>query len=269
MQVYVEYVILDNLIIDFILLKLSTNSARVKSGFFRILTASIIGVVFAVIMPLLNLKTIYNFIVKILLGAVMARTSMSYFTYKKFAINYLFFMLYTFLMGGVIIAIFFFAGINYEVYFSLNYNSFMPIGISILIVFIAYLLILKLIKAVFINKDICSFKRKCIIVVKDKRFTVKGFIDSGNHLYENGSGLPVIIASKNLSKQLNQENLKFGGTVNYSTVSGSGNINLYVIDKLLVYNGENLKTIKNVVIGLSSQDFFASEYDLLLHPALF
>ncbi len=269
MQVYIEYVILDNLIIDFILLKLSTATIRVKSSFFRIFISSLIGVVFAVIMPLLNLKTAYNFIVKILLGAILARTSISYFSLKKFALNYLFFMLYTFLMGGIIIAIFFFAGVNYEVYFSLNYNSFMPIGISILIVYSCYLLFTKLIRVILTNKDISTFKRKCVMVINGKRYSVTGFIDSGNHLYENASGLPIIIASKKLSKKLSQQKLKFSGSINYSTISGNGSVNLYIVDKLIIYNGENINTIKNVIIGLSSQEFYANEYDLLLHPALF
>ena len=139
MEVYVEYVIIDNLIIDFLLLKLSTKTVQVRSSLIRLLLSSVIGTVVAVIMPLFTLNNVLQVMVKLLLSITMCLISAKTDSLKKHIVNFLFFVFYTFLLGGAIIALFYFAGVDYNLYFTLNYNSFMPIGITVLIVYIFYI----------------------------------------------------------------------------------------------------------------------------------
>ncbi|MBO5851796.1 MAG: sigma-E processing peptidase SpoIIGA [Clostridia bacterium] len=271
MEVYVEYVIIDNLIIDFLLLKLSTKTVQVRSSLIRLLLSSVIGTVVAVIMPLFTLNNVLQVMVKLLLSITMCLISAKTDSLKKHIVNFLFFVFYTFLLGGAIIALFYFAGVDYNLYFTLNYNSFMPIGITVLIVYIFYILLTKLIKRALAVKNIYPFFRKCAVVINGKKFFINGYIDSGNLLFENKFNLPIIVASKKLSHKLFESGLKIKnqGTVKFQTAGGNGEMQIFIIDKLIIYNGISVSTVKNVLIGKSSQNFYGGECDLLLHPSLF
>ena len=43
---------------------------------------------------------------------------------------------------------------------------------------------------------------KCEVYINDKKIIADGFIDTGNKLYDNITGLPVIVASKSFIKKL-------------------------------------------------------------------
>lgn len=270
MQVYVEYVIIDNLIIDFLLLKLSTKTACVRSTFFRLLLSSILGTGVAVIMPLFKISALLQVIIKVMLAISMCLISAKTDSLKKHFYNFCFFILYTFLMGGAIIALFYLSGVDYKVYFSLHYNSFMPISITVLLVYLTYCLLTRLVKRLLVTKSIYPFFRKCAVVVNGKKFIVNGYIDSGNLLFETKYNLPIIVASKKLSHKLFDGNIKIknNGTIKYQTAGGEGYMQIYVIDKLIIYSGVSVVTSKNVLIGKSSQNFYGGECDLLLHPSL-
>ena len=271
MEVYVEYVIIDNLIIDYLLLKLSTKTAKVRTSFFRLFISSLIGTLVAVIMPLFTFSNATKILIKVLLSFVMCFISAKTDCLKTHLFNLLFFVLYTFLLGGAIIALFYFAGVEYTVYFTLNYNSFMPIGITVLLSYLFYTLTSKVIRRVFLIRNIQPFFRKCVVIIGGKKFVVKGYIDSGNSLFEKKYNLPVIVASKNLSTKLFSGDIKVKnqGAINYQTAGGEGVMDLYVIDKLLIYNGATVSSIKSVLLGKSEQNFYGGECDLLLHPSLF
>ena len=66
MTVYIEYAILDNFVIDWILLKatLSLTGRTAKKG--RLFICSFIGAIFALITPLVYFNLVLSFFVKVL-----------------------------------------------------------------------------------------------------------------------------------------------------------------------------------------------------------
>lgn len=272
MQVYIEYVIIDNLIIDYLLLKVSLKCSRVRTSFLRLSLSSVIGTAVAVIMPLFDMKFIFTVIIKILLGALMVVTSGKFDGYIQAVKTYLFFLLFTALGGGVIIALFNFADIDYERYFSLNYNSFMPIGISIFIVFILTKITSKLVTDLLKSRDIAPFVRRCEIICNNKKYKINGYIDSGNRLFDGASGLPIIVLSKRAGDELSKLNIlkNYVKSLSISTVTGKSDIKIFVIDKLVIYNGVTKNIYSNVLIGKGNVNFEKEGgYDLLLSPSLF
>ena len=171
----------------------------------------------------------------------------------------------------MIVGLFYLAGVDFTVYFSVNYNSFMPVGISVLLVYLFTKLTLYLIANLLKSRDIKPFIRKCIIVISGKKFKVNGYIDSGNRLFDSKSGLPIIVASKTLFNKLNSGEIKLllNGKLRVNTVNGESVMNVYKIDKLLIYNGEIANIINNVLITVSEFDFEnGEEYEVLLNPSL-
>lgn len=269
MVVYIEYAIIDNLVINYLLLKTATRCAEVKTKFLYLFISAIVGTLVAIVMPLFSLNNAYLIIIKILLGCLMVLISGKYVTFKKYLLTLLLFILFTFLCGGFIIALFLIAGIDYENYFLLNYDSVLPIGISVLIIYALTKVLVKITFILLKERNLRPFLRNCILIINGKKFKVKGFIDSGNSLYDYRSGLPVIVCSTSLYNKIKSNGLKKSlSSISFDTVSGSSEMKLYVIDKLLIYNGVTVNIYNNVFLGVSPFGFSSSDYELLLHPNL-
>ncbi len=271
MQVYIEYVIIDNLIIDYLLLSLSLRVSNCRTNKFRLISASILGTIVAVVMPLLNLNDFYSFLIKIFLALLMCYVAGSFLSLKKYLITLLSFFAFTFLLGGLIIALFYLAGIDFTTNFNFNYDSFLPIGITIVIAFFVYKILIKLITKILKIKSVNPFIRKCIIVINSKRFSVVGFIDSGNRLFDIKTGLPIIVGSKKLFNKIEslQKNIKEYSNIQIKTVGGYSQIKVYNIDKLMIYNGQSVNIYNNVLLGRANSDFYDEvDYDLLLNSSI-
>ncbi len=269
MAVYIEYAIIDNLVINYLLIKTATRSALIKTNFLRLFLSAVVGTAVAVILPLFSLENKYLILIKLTLCLLMVLLAGKYLTIKKYLFTCLLFILFTALCGGFIIALFNLAMIDYESYFISSYDSLMPIGITIFLIYLVSKSISTIVTKLLKERNMRPFLRECVIVIDKKKFIVKGFIDSGNGLYDSRSGLPIIVCSNSLFEKIKSQNLKKSlHGLTFDTVSGSSTMTLYVIDKLLIYNGIKVNIFNNVLLGVSPFGFNSSNYDLLLHPTL-
>ena len=272
MQVYIEYAFLDNFIMDFLLLKISLKCAKIKTSNLRLIIASIIGTILTIILSIFSFKSGFTLILKILLGLFIAFLGGNYIKFKDYFLGAFYFFLFTFLSGGSIIAIFNLAGISYENYFLINYDSVIPIGVTFLIIYLLTKCFTLLIENVIKNRESENFFRKCEIVMKGKKLKVVGYIDTGNNLYDNLTGLPVIIASKSFIKSLADSSALPNNYKNLSieTVNGKSTIKIFYIDKLMIYKGINVNIYNNVLLGEGVSEFFVNKScELLLHSTLY
>ena len=189
--------------------------------------------------------------------------------FKRYFLTVFLFIILTFLSGGFIIATFYFLGIDYQSYFILNYDSVLPIGVSVLLIYALSFSLLRLGKMLVKERNSRPFLRNCVLVINKKKFKIKGFIDSGNSLYDARSSLPVVVCSKPLYERLKGSGLKKSiSKMAFDTVSGSSEMQLFIIDELLIYNGVTVNIFNNVLLGVSEFGFLSSDYELLLHPEL-
>ena len=269
MAVYIEYAIIDNLVINYLLIKTATRSALVKTSFLRLFLSAVVGTAVAVILPLFSLDNKYLILVKLTLCLLMVLLAGKYLTVKKYLFTCLLFILFTVLCGGFIIALFNLAMIDYESYFLSSYDSLVPVGVTVFLIYLVSKSVISIVTKLLKERNMRPFLRECVLIIDKKKFTVKGFIDSGNGLYDNRSGLPIIVCSNALFEKIKNQNLKKSlSSLSFDTVSGSSTMSLYVIDKLLIYNGIKVNIFNNVLLGVSPFGFNSSSYDLLLHPTL-
>ena len=268
---YIEYVIIDNLIIDYLLLKTTMVSSRVKTSKLRLFLSSVIGTIVAVIMPFFKMSNGFLILLKLNLALIMVIISGEFLSLKKILISYGFFLAFTFLFGGILIGVFYLADVDYVLYFSINYDSFMPVGISVLIVYVGAKFTIYLVKNLLKSRDIEPFIRPCAIIVNGKKYKLNGYIDSGNRLFDKSSGLPIVVISKRMFDKINSQESKLflKSSMVIDTVNGISVMQIYVLDKLLIYNGERENIINNVMIGKSEFNFESDgNYDLLLNPSI-
>lgn len=264
MEVYIEYVIIDNFLLDFLLLKLALVKKRTsiyKGGLYY---GSAIGTLVAIILPLVKMPTILLLIIKTFLGIIMLLCSANFHSFKELISAYIRFLVLTFAFGGAIYAILGFFKIDYAVLYK-SY-SMLPVGLIILFAVILYKAFYKFICSLYESHLIYPFVRECELMIGDKRMDVTGLIDTGNQLIYDDF-YSVCIAGERLVKRLEMGGFlgEETGRIEVKTVSGKCEILLYRFDRIKIYYNGKVNIIERPLIGIGEKQInLSEEYDLIL-----
>lgn len=146
-------------------------------------------------------------------------------------------------------------------------NYYFLVFIEGLVVFLLGLILNGFFRYNYEKKEILDFVFDIKLVVGDRRVSLKMLLDSGNSLYDELSGLPVIIVSKQvLENKLGYLNLDACRRVDYLTINGlSASLPVFKPNKLELGLNENKKTVQ-ALIGVVDKDF--KIYDGLLHSSI-
>lgn len=197
MQIIVEYVLLDNFLIDSLLLYLTNKIIKQPINKLGLITASMFGAGFALASPIIPLSEAWGILLKIAIAGVMV--FMSNFSLKKFWVKLLLFVGFTFAFGGTLLAVFSFLGVTVYDSMYIGYISTLPIGTLLVSAVVFACLAFKVIKSVFVSRKIFDTTCEIIISTNQKEAKLLGFIDSGNVLH-NSEGKSIIV--------INEETLK-------------------------------------------------------------
>ena len=259
MTVYIEYVLIDNFLIDYLLIKatFSTTGVTVRRG--RLFLCALLGAGIALIYPLFSNYYLLQTVFKILSGLLIVALSANFKTAKSFIINALVFFSYTFITGGAIIGVYNLLGLTYD-------NEF-TVAIIVIPVYLLISVFEKVVKHLYRRKDTACFNIKIEIALNKNKITLNGFYDTGNGVYDGDS--PVIFCGKEIFKKLIGDNflrvkLK---KIFIRTVSGFTENFAVKLDQLMIYNSDEPNIYNNVTLCAVSKSV-GEGYDVILHPAL-
>lgn len=274
MEVYIEYVILDNLIIDYLIIFFTKKFLSFEFRKQNMLIAIIFGVVSAVVLPLFSIKTIYLFFIKIMTGLIMVLILKKYANFRQYLTTCIVLFTITFLFGGLCIGINSMFGIKTTGGQVLINGYAFPVSIFVLFASVYLYLFMQLIRYTKHRNKLANFYFDVQIMLNKKTYFLRGYLDSGNKLFDNGNPV-VVIPLKTFMKIFKDypiEKIPLGVAPNnphYLTtlsVGESDRILVIEIDKLLMKNNEQNKEYTNVKLGLSKANF-SSDFDLLLHSS--
>jgi len=114
MEVYIEYVIIDSFIINWLLLWSAVKTMGLKFNWFLCLISSLFGTIVSCLVPLINFSGIALFIIKLILGLLMVLMCYKYKSFKQCIYTFMIFVSYTFLMGGACYAVIILLGGTFE-----------------------------------------------------------------------------------------------------------------------------------------------------------
>lgn len=273
MDIYIEYVIIDNFVIDFCIILAVLKTLSLKLSKPRVFSACAIGTALAIILPLFKLPDILALLIKISLSFVMVIVFSRYKSKKQFAYAFILFYTYTFVMGGACFGLLYLYSSDISLGATFNYSSKVPVGAVVLAV-LGYIYLINLIVRFFKKrKDIISFLYDVHIYYKQNDITITGFLDSGNRLYYGGNNSPAIIINLKTALRLIKldeiikKNLKY---ITFSTVNNKDKkMPVIISDKVDIFINGQTQEFENIPLCISFKDFNDTEkYDALLHPAL-
>lgn len=276
MKVYIEFVIINNFAVTFLIARLSylmVSEFPVKR---RILTSSAVGTAAAVFYPFIN-GAILLVIYKLMSGLIM---SVILFKRKKLLRGTLFFFLLTFTFGGAMFAVGYLVHGSVEKALTLPFSQ-LPVGAIILGCYFLFILLKRALNKLFKTRDVKKFLYDAQIRLFGKNVDCKAFLDSGNRLYDDVSGLPIVIVGiKTLSAVLTDEQMtqlvtgkakefKSAHYVECNCLGGKSKILVFRPDGLVVYNEDKKNIINDVMLGVVFKRLAdIEEYGLILNPAI-
>ena len=169
MEIIVEFALVDNLIINFLILYLSAMILKQKTNKLLISISAGLGAVCSIISPILNLPIWLSVFYKILLGIIMARIGLSPTGFKQNVMCFGAFLLMTGAVGGICFGIVYL--ISGEIS-SMGIKIFgweVPVSIILGIVCLICLLISKFIKHINRKKLLNTFIFNAEIVTENKK----------------------------------------------------------------------------------------------------
>lgn len=264
MVVYAEYVIIDNFVIDYLLIKLALKYCKVDFIARRAVVSAVIGTVVAVLMPLLPLSGAIKSIIKVALAVVMVRVAFKPQSVKKYFSALGLFLIFTLIFGGAAMLITELFGVTYDFFYG---SSAFPLGISLICAAGLYRLLKRAFTRVFEKTLIYPFTRTCVLTCGGERVKAKGLIDSGNHLIFNGS-FAVCVPSASLAEKMRVRGFFDKGClgeISLKTAAGRTLLKIYEIDEILIYCGDKPNIIKRPKIGVgAAEKTFGDEYEIIL-----
>lgn len=254
MTVYLEYAILDNFTMDFLLLFCAAVTLKISFKKWRIVLGATVGTTIALSSVYLNGFWLYA--AKALCLFLMCVCAIGFG--KKLFWYILLTFAYTSIIGGAIVGIFNLCQVPYVAENGLCYN--MPVPLFVYLFAVAFTVFLCYCLAQFVKqtKTVAPYLKK-VQVTLQKNYNVLGFCDSGNTVCCNG--LPVCFVTKkfgDISQYFAKEILR--GTaqqVEISTLAGKKTVS--AVQATINVDGKSHK----VYLALPAQKC-QTRYELLL-----
>lgn len=196
MTIYIDIIIVENLIMNYIILYATGLISKSKKSYIRMFLASLIGAIYATLEYVLKVNIYSNIILKTILSIIIVYVAFYPQDVKKMCKQLLLFYVTTFTFGGIA---------TYLIYVLKPQNIIikngMYVGTYVLkVIFIGAIVgtiilvtAFKMAKNKLTKKDmICKVKIK----LNGKEETVEAMVDTGNMLKEPITGAPVVVVER-------------------------------------------------------------------------
>lgn len=196
MTIYVDIVFLENILFNYIILLATAIISKSKINSLRLLIASSIGGVYAILNYIVDISTVLNIFIKVLMSYFIIKISFDSKKFKVILRQIMFFYLVSFTFGGVSFMLLFFINPQNLIIEENHFVGTYPLKVTLYGITIGFLIISivsKIIKNRMTKKAmLCDLE----IFYKGNVKKIKTMIDTGNLLKEPITQTDVIIVEK-------------------------------------------------------------------------
>lgn len=234
MYIYAEYLLIENIIINYIILYVTKKITRTKTSKLRIFIASLVGSIYTLVAFFPSLQFMGKFIIKFSISMLMIIIAFNSEKFNHFLKQISAFYMISFVFAGTIMGIFYILNNNFILTkFSFeNFGElikFLAIGIGLAILLIRYILRFHQYR---ISKE--NYITNVVIGLNNKEVELAALIDTGNSLKEPITQQPVIIAEYCIIKSILPEMVK-------KAYSERKELDLIFIAKIMEEIGDDIK----------------------------
>lgn len=275
MTIYVDVVLFENLIMNYIILFTTSQILKIEQKHIRIILASLLGAIYSII-AYMNILDIYSKIpLKILLSIIIVYVAFNPQTVKKMWKYILFFYLVSFVFGGAAFSLIYIVKPQEILMKNGLFLGTYPLKIAILgaiVAFITITIVFKLAKNKISKKDLFCEMEICI---NNKKIETKTMVDTGNMLKEPITNTPVVVVEhmllyecipkeilnnleniiggdfSNISEKIKNEYISKLKLIPFSSLGKQNGILIGIKpDYIKIKTEEKENKIENVIIGI-------------------
>lgn len=265
MEVYIEDVILDNLIIDFLILLLTAKLLRKNIRYYRLIIASLIGVLFTILNVVVTIKGLSLFLYKFILALLMVIVAYGEKKIKKIILNYITFIFVTLIVGGGC----FFICFNYGVIVmgqdgTISYQLALPLGIIVGVIMLISFFLFQIFEVIKRKAEISNFVYKATLCHNNRQIHLTAFLDTGNTLIDPITNKPVLFITYDNFKKLFKsvylqeiflkkipKELKDGHYIDAYFMSKKSKILVFTLENIILHQNKFKYVIKNASVGVT------------------
>lgn len=266
MEVYLDVLILENLVVNFFLLVLTANTLKIKVYFKSVFFPALAGACYCIVLLFPSLIFFNSIIFKLIVSLLM-----TFWVFKKknfiFLIKSTFiYIMYSMLLAGLCI----FLDISKN---GVSLNPYTTVKFSYKYLFLAIIIIYLTINRIMIYIDDRKTMNKYIydIEILDNNWskTIRVFLDTGNELREPVTNLPVIIVEEKNFSDVNLKEKDFY-KIPYKVVNGdTGLLNGFKpLGVKIVLDKNNIQFREAIVCICKDRLSSTGDYDGLLSRGL-
>lgn len=246
MVIYLDVLIMENFIVNYFLLYITSQTLKIKVKFWRLMVSSLLGAAYVLTKVYPSLFLFSTLIFKLLMALIMV---ILLFSKRDIVLNlkaFFIYMMYSMLLAGICIFIEF--NQQNDNFSSSIYNfSYKKLMIAIIII---YLTLDRLVIYIKDRKSLKSLIFTVDIISKNCEKKILAFLDTGNELREPATNLPVMIIEKNYFKDFSicEKDIFY---IPYKVVDGTqGKLKGFKPEYINIYDGKEIKR-REVIIALS------------------
>lgn len=260
MEIYIEYALAENFLLDAMLLWLALKAAKQQIRLWRIGLAAAVGAAFAVVFPLLSLGKVLSYILKFAVGALLCVIAVKGKGVGKYALTSLLFFGFSFALGGALLAVYSAFSVDHTVTENGYLTESVPVGMVLGGSFVFSVLTVALVKGIYRRRAVRRFVYPCKVTLGERSVKADGFLDSGNRA--NTCGTPVCFISPDLAYDLLGDR-EMTEEMTILTMGGESKIKIFLADSLEIYCGQKPNIIRKVYFSPSG-NIRAREYKIIL-----
>ena len=202
MIIYIDVIIFENLIMNYIILVSTSIIGKYKIRYLRSVLSSLLGGIYAIYSYISHTNTIVNFVVKICISIIMIIIAFDFKNFKILVKQLFLFYLVSFTFGGAAFMLLFLLKPQDIVLKNGHLVGTYPIKIALLGGTIGFAVILIVSNIIIDRRKIKSMLCDLEIFYNNKSTKIKAMIDTGNLLKDPISNNDVIIVEKNSLKDI-------------------------------------------------------------------
>lgn len=198
MTIYIDVVLIENLIMNYIILYSTGIILKLKIKHIRIIIASLLGAIYSIIAYMESLRIYSNIILKVVLSILIVYIAFNPQNIKKMWKQLMIFYLVSFIFGGVAFALIYVVkpqNILMRNGLFLGTYPLKTVMLGAIVSFIIIMISFKIIKTKISKKDMfCNIEMK----INNKVIKTIAMVDTGNCLKEPITSMPVVVVEHTL-----------------------------------------------------------------------
>ena len=255
MKVYVDVLFFLNFTFDFLLLLSVSYLLRRGTKISRLLFGGLVGGL-SIFILFLKINSITLFFLKLGISILMILASFGYHDLRYTLKNLLFLYMTSIVLGGFLY--FLNVQFSYKQEGLVFYHHGLGINFIVLIIFSPIILYIYVKQGIHLKNHYAHYYL-VTLYFKGKKYELKGFLDTGNHLKDPYTGKPILLVyDKKIEKEISRPIL-----VPYETANGVGMLPCTKVDKIEIkgvgsYSSCMIGILKNK-IGIDGVDCILQE----------